>query len=101
MIKSKRNRLAGKQAGYDRAGMSKESRLKKLAYDLEYQKAPEQVKNRIARNTARQAMIKAGRVKVGDGKDVDHKKALKSGGSNKKSNLRVRSVRSNRGDKTY
>jgi len=30
------------------------------------------------------------------GKDVDHKKSLKSGGSNSKSNLRVRSVSANR-----
>ena len=61
---------------------------------------PQQVKNRAKRNAARASLVKAGRVKKGDGKDVGHKVALKSGGSNSKSNLRVESVHSNRGRKT-
>lgn len=35
------------------------------------------------------------------GIDVDHKKALKGGGSNAPSNLRLRDAHANRGDKTY
>lgn len=35
------------------------------------------------------------------GDDVDHKKSIKSGGSNAPSNLRLRSAHANRGDKTY
>ena len=34
--------------------------------------------------------------KCGKGKEVDHKKTLKNGGSNNKSNLKCRSVKSNR-----
>lgn len=45
---------------------------------------------RAARNRARLVMEKAGLVKKGDGKDVDHKKPLSKGGAmTKKSNLRV------------
>lgn len=47
------------------------------------------------RHRARRKLEKEGRVKKGDGKHVDHKKTLKSGGSNAKSNLRVRSAKSN------
>jgi hypothetical protein len=61
-----------------------------------YQGKPEQLKNRAKRNAARAEMMKAGRVKKGDGKDVDHKRPLSKGGSTGKSNLRVTSVHSNR-----
>lgn len=62
-----------------------------------YQATAEQKKNRAARNKARATMVKAGKVKKGDGKDVDHKKPLSKGGSNTKSNLRVTSKAKNRG----
>ena len=51
-------------------------------------------KDRAARNAARRIMTKAGKVKKGDGKDVDHKKWIKAG--NGKSNLRVLSRKTNR-----
>ena len=38
-----------------------------------YHSSPKQKKNRAARNAARAAMTKAGKVKKGDGKDVTHK----------------------------
>lgn len=38
-----------------------------------YQKSDEQVAKRVARNKARRHMEKAGKVKKGDGKDVNHK----------------------------
>lgn len=63
-----------------------------------YQGSTEQKKNRAARNTARRRAEKAGVVKKGDGKDVDHKKPLRSGGTNAKGNLRVRSAKANRAD---
>jgi hypothetical protein len=45
-------------------------------------------------------MAKAGLVRKGDGKDVDHKNANKGGNlSNKRSNLRVMSKSKNRGRK--
>lgn len=63
-----------------------------------YQGTPEQKKKRAARNKARRQAIKDGRAKKGDGKDIDHKKPLRSGGSTSKSNTRVRSRSANRAD---
>lgn len=37
-----------------------------------YENRPEQVKRRMARNRARYKAIKEGRVKKGDGKELDH-----------------------------
>ena len=59
---------------------------------------PEQIKKRAARVKARRIMEKEGAVTKGDGKDVDHKKPLRAGGTTSRSNLRVRSVKSNRSD---
>lgn len=53
------------------------------------------LQDRRDRNNNRYDLEKDGKVKVGDGKHVDHKKALTSGGSNSKSNLRVISAKSN------
>jgi len=61
-----------------------------------YQGKPEQIKKRAARNAARAKMAKAGKVKKGDGKDVDHAKALSKGGTNSTKNLRVKSASDNR-----
>lgn len=61
-----------------------------------YNSKPEQIKNRTERNAARRELMKAGVVHKGDGKDVDHKKPLAKGGSNARSNLRVRSESANR-----
>lgn len=60
---------------------------------------PEQIAKRAQRVKARRMMEKEGAVHKGDGKDVDHIKPLKSGGTTTRSNLRVRSVKANRGDK--
>ena len=49
----------------------------------QYQGTPEQIKKRTERNAARAKLMKAGKVKKGDGKDVAHKKALDKGGSAK------------------
>ena len=59
-----------------------------------YHKSSTQKKKRASRNTARSKMVKAGKAKKGDGKDVHHKdgNAL----NNKKSNLSVVSARKNR-----
>jgi hypothetical protein len=63
-----------------------------------YQGTPEQIKKRGERVKARRMMEKTGAVTKGDGKDVDHKTPLRSGGTTTKSNLRVRSVKANRSD---
>lgn len=75
----------------------KQSAAEKKA-KAKFQKKPSEVKKRVARNKARRHAIKDGRVKKGDGKDIDHKKKLSQGGSNSKSNTRVRSASANRRD---
>lgn len=62
----------------------------------EYHGKPEQIKRRDQRNKARRMMEKAGKVRKGDGKEVDHKVPLSKGGSNSRRNLRVVSRRTNR-----
>jgi hypothetical protein len=46
---------------------------------------------------ARRDMTKAGKVSPNDNKDVAHKKPLRSGGTNSRSNLTVQSPSKNRG----
>ena len=69
----------------------------KLAYQADRQKTPAEVKARVARNKARRHAIAAGKVAVGDGKEVAHKVALSNGGSTKDSNTIVQSAKENRG----
>lgn len=71
---------------------AKEESVKKR----EYHAQPEQKKNRAARNKARRKAIRDGRVKKGDGKDIDHIVPLSNGGSHSESNTRVRSKSANR-----
>jgi len=63
-------------------------------YDT-YQGTEQQKKNRAARNAARAKLMKAGKVKKGDGKDVAHRVAFDKGGSNK-GGVRVESASTNR-----
>lgn len=63
----------------------------------EYHGTTEQKKNRAKRNAARRELTREGKVHKGDGQDVDHKKPIRSGGGNSKSNLRVMSKSRNRG----
>tara|TARA_Y100000385_G_C12500812_1_gene387054 strand:+ start:218 stop:466 length:249 start_codon:yes stop_codon:yes gene_type:complete len=59
-----------------------------------YQGTAEQKKKRASRNSARSAMVKMGKVRKGDGKDVDHKNGNPK--DNAKKNLRVTTKRANR-----
>jgi hypothetical protein len=61
-----------------------------------YDQKPVVKKKRAARNQARAIMEREGLVHKGDGKDVDHKKALSQGGKTVRSNLRVESASANR-----
>lgn len=64
--------------------------------EAEYENKPEQVRNRMARNRARAALMREGKVRKGDDKDVDHAVPLSKGGSTGRSNLRVTTKRANR-----
>ena len=57
---------------------------------------PWRKKNRVKNNAARRQLMKEGKVRVGDGKDVDHKKPLSKGGGNSRSNLRAVPASKNR-----
>ena len=62
--------------------------------EAKYHATPEQKKKRASRNAARAKLLKAGKVKKGDGKDVDHRNGNPK--DNKKSNLAVKSKSANR-----
>jgi hypothetical protein len=68
---------------------------RKYANAANYQAQPEQVKNRVARNAARRKMVREGKVKKGDSKDVAHVKAFDKGGSNG-DGVRIESAAKNR-----
>ena len=73
------------------------STKQKLAYQKAYNARPEEVAKRVKNNAARREAIKEGRAKVGDGKDVAHKKSLENGGGNHKGNLTIQDRKTNRG----
>ena len=76
-----------KQEKRDPSSHRTPSQIKKM--DRGYNARPDIIKKRDQRNAARAKMAKAGLVHKGDGKDVDHIKPVRSGGTNAKSNLRV------------
>lgn len=81
-------------------GEFKANATKRSKQQRKYNSKPAQKKRRAQRNTARRQAEKAGKVRKGDGKDIDHKKKGKANGklNNSKSNLRVRSKSANRAD---
>jgi len=68
---------------------------RKYGQAAQYEDTPEQVKNRMERNKARYKLLKEGKVKKGDGKDVAHVKAADKGGTIK-DGVKVQSKSSNR-----
>ena len=73
------------------------STTRKLEYQKAYNARPEQVAKRVKNNAARDDAIEEGRARVGDGKDVAHKKSLENGGGNGKGNTAVQKRSTNRG----
>jgi hypothetical protein len=76
----------------------------KREYEM-YHGRPEQIKQRAERVKAQRLIDKTGvdknkngKADAREGKDIDHKKPLRSGGTSAKSNLRIRSVKANRGE---
>lgn len=64
------------------------------AAQAKYNKKPVQKKRRAQRNAARAKMMKAGKVRKGDGKDIAHKN--NNTANNSRSNLAVQSKAKNR-----
>lgn len=62
----------------------------------DYHSSPEQKKKRAMRNAARRKAEAEGKVSKGDGKDIDHKKPVRKGGTNENGNTRVQTVAKNR-----
>jgi hypothetical protein len=69
----------------------------KLAYQKAYNARPEEVAKRVKNNAARREAIADGKARVGDGKDIAHKKSLENGGGNTKGNTVVQDRSPNRG----
>jgi len=73
--------------------MAKKPRNYRKEYD-NYQGSEEQKKNRAKRNNARAKLAREGRVRKGDGMDVDHHRGI--AGGNGYDNLRVQTKSNNR-----
>lgn len=71
-------------------------KVRDYSQQREYNATPTATAKRVKNNAARRTAIEAGKARVGDGKDVDHKVPLSKGGSNSASNLRVVSQSENR-----
>ena len=67
---------------------------RKYKQEAKYHATAEQKKKRAARNKARRAAIKAGKVRKGDGKDVHHKNGRPK--DNRKKNISIKSASKNR-----
>lgn len=76
--------------------MTKSSK-QELKTKAAYNKLPDVQAKRVENNRERRKAIKEGKVKVGDGKQIDHKKPLDKGGSKGTSNTRVVSAAANKG----
>ena len=68
----------------------------KLKYQAEYNKRPEEKEKGVERRRLRRELIREGKVKIGDDKDIDHKKMLDKGGAHGESNARVTTQEKNR-----
>lgn len=80
-----------------RKGQMKKGAKPDSVRQRKYNSSAEQKKRRAQRNAARRKMEKEGKVRKGDGKDVDHKKHKARGNlDNSKSNLRVTDRSTNR-----
>ena len=53
---------------------NRRARKKKQAYDKEYNKRPEQKAKRVENNRKRRRMIREGKIKKGDPRDISHTK---------------------------
>ena len=70
------------------------SKNRNYKQEAKYHATAEQKKKRASRNAARAKLMKAGVVKKGDGKDVDHKNGNPK--DNRRSNLKAKPKSANR-----
>ena len=84
------------EGGEKRDPVTHRTPTQKKRDNKKYGAKPENIKRRSKRVQARREMEKAGKVRKGDGKDIDHKVPLARGGGNGKKNLRVVSPSVNR-----
>jgi hypothetical protein len=68
--------------------------IRNYSQEAKYESTPEQKKRRASRGRARYSLMKKGKVKVGDGKDVAHRNDNPN--NNSPSNLAVQSKAKNR-----
>ncbi len=88
-----RKRKTPSRAPVKRKKRARKTRNYREEYDR-YHAKPKQIRRRAQRNKARAKMVKAGKVRKGDGKDVDHKN--RNTADNRSKNLRVVSKSKNR-----
>lgn len=69
----------------------------KLAYQKKYNARPDQKEAGVERRRERRHEIAAGKVAIGDGKDIAHIKPLSGGGKTAPGNLKVEPATKNRG----
>lgn len=62
-----------------------------------YNDRPEMRRRNMLQKRAWRAAVKEGRIRPGDGKSVDHKRSLDSGGGNDPDNIRIVSEKKNKG----
>ena len=75
----------------------KKSSAKELRTKRKYNDRPEMRERNKLQKRAWRAAVKAGKIKPGDGKSVEHKKSLDKGGTNRKGNTKIVSLKKNKG----
>ena len=73
------------------------SSAKELRTKRAYNDRPEMRRRNALQKKAWRAAVKAGKIKPGDGKSVEHKKSLDKGGENKRENISIVSLKRNKG----
>ena len=85
------------EGGQKRDPVTHRTKAQKARDNRKQQKTnPTRKRGGVLRKKARRAMERAGKVRKGDGKDVHHKKPVRSGGTSAKGNLAVTSPAKNR-----
>jgi len=82
-------------AGRDPSSHRTPEQIKKM--DRVYNAEPTHIKGRSERNQARRIVAKKVGKKAIEGKDIDHKRMVKDGGTNAPGNLRIQTPHKNRG----